>query len=72
MKEFTWFVLVFCIKIKVNARKLQIIWDAREKKVGMANMASQLKNECGCMKNCWGVCEQNSIINCFHVDSIGG
>ena len=72
MKEFPWFVLVFSIKIKVNSRKLQIIWDTREKKVGMPNMASQLKNELGCMKHYWGAYQQNSIINCFHVDSIGG
>ena len=35
-------------------------------------MASQLENEFGCMKHCWGVYQQNSIVNYFHIDSTRG
>ena len=31
-------------------------------------MASQLENEPCCIKHCWGVYEQNSIVNSVHED----
>ena len=40
-----------------------------------SNMASQLENENCCVKHCWGVCEQNSIVNlcsCRWLDSRKG
>ena len=32
------------------------------------NMASKLKVGLNCIKHCWGVCEQNSIVNSAHED----
>ena len=31
-------------------------------------MASELASEVCCMKDCWGACEQNSIVNGVHAD----
>ena len=34
----------------------------------MAKYSSQLENECCGIKQYWGVCEQNSIVNSVRVD----